>query len=143
MTYACVTGTASCAMFSIGWFKGGKEINENYQKDPKSFKYPDGGMPVSDFSNKVLLPTSQPVGRTYDLPFTKLMEDISSTGLDKKLIWATLNQAQFVGDDGYWRKELEKHGFKLMCKTKNNWGSVNYMFARNPAEIPILEGETS
>jgi hypothetical protein len=144
MPYVATTGTASCATIAIGSFKGpGNQmaLNENYKKDPKSFTEPKEGLSVNQFYSSILFPTSQPLGRTHDLPFTKLMEDIDNSSLKTKLVIATLNHSQYYGSDEYWPKELRKWGFKLFHKTKNAIGSVNYVFIRNPSHVDISSGE--
>ena len=144
MTHIATLGTSSCATIAIGGFKDGqREANEAYIADPKTFKGPKNGMTVDEFSSKVLYPVSQPLGKTGDYPFEKLMQDLNKSGMSGKLVIATLNQHQFMGNDQYWHKQLKKHGFKLFTKTSNNWGSVNYMYIRNPSEQKITEEEAA
>lgn len=141
MTHVATMGTFSCATISIGSFKGGnRDINEAYKKDPKSWVEPKEGMSVAEFSSKVLYPVDQPLGRSKDMPFEKLMQDIKKVMSDK-LIAATLNQNQFMGNDHYWPKELKRHGFRLMAKTSNNWGQVNYVYMAIPNEVKVEEKE--
>lgn len=142
MTHAATAGVSSCATFSIGGFKGNNyEINEAYKADPKSFKNPDTGMSVDAFYQSIILPTSQPLGRTYDMPFRKLMEHIDNGSLNTKFILATLNHEQFHARSGYWPKELRECGFELVDKTKNTIGSVNYIFVRNKNKVEIKPEE--
>lgn len=141
MPHVATMGTSSCATISIGGFKTGDTIaqNEAYKADktvPKTT-----GMTVKEFYSKVLYPTSQPLGKSCDLPFTKLMEDIEESSLKTKLVMATLNQYQYNGNDRYWHNELKSWGFVLVAKTKNTIGSVNYVYMRNPNAVEIEEGE--
>ncbi len=141
MTHAATMGTFSCATMSIGSFKGNnRELNESYKKDPKSWATPKEGLSVEQFSSQILYPTSQPLGRTHDMPFEKLMQDIKKI-LPDKLISATLNETQFMGNDHYWPKELKRHGFRLMAKTRNSWGQLNYVYMAIPREEKIQDKE--
>lgn len=141
MTHVATMGTGSCATIAISGFKEpNQQLNEDYKKDPKAFKVPSG-MTVKAFYNEVLYPVSQPLGKTHDLPFTRLMEEIEASSLKTKFIIATINEYQYNGKENYWPKELNKHGFKLMAKTKNSIGSMNYVYVRSPLAEPIKAGE--
>jgi hypothetical protein len=142
MTHIATLGTSSCATIAIGGFKEpNKEKNDAYIDNTKTFKDDAVGMSVKEFSDKVLYPVSQPLGRTKDYPLEQLMQELERSALAGKLIIATLNQNQYMGNNLYWHKQLKKWGFKLFTKTNNNWGSVNYMYIRNPSEVALTEEE--
>lgn len=144
MTHIATMGTSSCATIAIGGFKDGqKELNEQYKSDKKFTPVTTGPykLSVSDFSSNILYPTQQNLGRTYDAPFTRIMEEVENSNLNSKLIIATLNEYQYKGNSKYWHKELLSHGFSLITKCSNNWGSINYVYIRNPSKVDIKEGE--
>jgi hypothetical protein len=142
MTHIATAGVSSCAIISIGGFKNGQmEINEQYKADKSSWKIPDEGMSAEEFYKKVLYPTSQPLGRTYDAPFERIMEEIEGCSLSTKTVFAALNQGQWLAKDGYWAKELRRHGFKLFAKTGNSIGQTNYLYMRSPLAQDIFGGE--
>lgn len=144
MTHIATLGTSSCATIAIGGFKDGqKDANEVYIADPKTFKGPKDGMTVAEFSSKILYPVSQPLGKTGDYPFQRLMEELDKSNMSSKLVMATLNEHQFLGAGQYWHHQLKKHGFKLITKASNNWGSVNYIYMRNPSEVEITKEEAA
>lgn len=141
MPHVATMGTSSCATISIGGFKSGDSytINEEYINNgtvPET-----EGLSVKQFYSQVLYPVSQPLGKTRDLPFEKLMQDIKSSSLHSKLCMITLNRDQFLARDGYWRDQLKKWDFKLITKCDNDIGSTNYIYMRNPNEVGIGEGE--
>jgi len=141
MPHVATMGTSSCATISIGGFKSGDSytINEKYKEDgtvPET-----DGLSVSEFYSQILYPVSQPLGRSRDLPFQKLMEDIKGSSLSSKLVMATLNESQYMARDGYWHQELKKYGFELVTKCNNSIGSTNYVYMRNPSVVEIEEGE--
>lgn len=143
MTKVATMGTSSCATIAINGFKHGqKEINEKYKKDgtvPNS-----EGLSVEAFYKDILYPVDQPLGCSRDLPFTKLMEDITAQKhLKTKFCIATLCPYQYMGEDKYWHRELKKWGFKLVRKTRNSTmsGAVNYVYIRNPNRDPIYPGD--
>jgi hypothetical protein len=134
-------GTASCAAIAIGHFKSSTiEENEKYKKT-KEFTPPAGEMSAKDFYSKILFPTKQELGWTYNMPFERLMEELDDSSLKTKFILVTLNAAQFLGNDQYWPKELRRHGFKLVDKANNAIGGLNYFFSRNPSGQAITEQE--
>lgn len=142
MPHVATMGTFSCATIAIGNFKGfTKAQNEAYKADPKSFPAPTDGLSVAKFSSSILYPTSQPLGKTYDRPLEAIMQEIEESNLNEKYIIATLNSAQYIGDNGYLPDELNRWGFQLVDKTKNNWGSVNYIYTRNRSKVEINTGE--
>lgn len=142
MTHVATLGTSSCATIAIGGFKGNNMAdNEVYLQNPSSFKEGTSGLSVQDFSNNVLLPTSQNLGRSRDYPFEALMVAIDKSALKTKLVMATLNASQYMGNGQYWHKQLKKHGFKMIEKTQNSWGSVNYMYMRNPSRVAMTKEE--
>lgn len=146
MTMVQTMGTASCATLSIGFFKRRNPetgldqitLNEKY-KENGEFTPPETGMSIKDWRNRILWPTIQDEGRTYDYPFTRMMEEIDKSDLQPKMIAATLNVSQYEGNDGYWRKELEKWGFKTFMKIPNKWGQDNYVMFRNYGEVLLNE----
>lgn len=134
MTKLCVTGTHSCAMMSIGSFKGDNfDRNEAYKADKSSFNPVSLSVEetVQYFRDSVLMPTSQPIGRTGDYPFQALMDAIDETDLKPKACFATLNESQRNMNNKYWEKELLRNGFVYLGKNSNNWGSMNYTYVRN------------
>lgn len=142
MTHIATAGISSCATISIGGFKEGQHaINEAYKADKKSWSVPKEGMSADRFYHDVLYPTSQPLGRTYDMPFERVMEEILGCSLGTKTIFAALNKNQWMMKDGYWSKELRRHGFKLFAKTGNSLGQTNYLYMRSPLAEAIVEGE--
>lgn len=130
MTRAATMGTSSCATIAIAHFKGNnKADNEAYKANgtvPET-----SGLSVGQFYNEIILPTSQPLGHTRELPFQKLMDDIDSSGLETKYISATLNASQRNEDDRYWEKELLGRGFRLSDITNNTLGQTCYIYTRN------------
>lgn len=135
MSFIATMGTNSCATIAIGGFKSGQmEANEKYKADPKSYEEPkDEGLSVDQFYSQILYPITQPLGRTRDLPFEYLMKRLAKTSMADKFTIATLNIDQYDNKDGYWANELKRWGFKLIDKTKNNIGSMCYIFVRNEA----------
>lgn len=130
MSRIATSGMFSCATIAISGFKAkDRELNDAYEKDPSSFKGVDGGKTAQEFYTSVLYPTSQPLGKTGEYPFTRMMEEIEDCSLSTKLCVAALPEFQLA--DGYWRERLEKWGFKEIMKTKNTIGSVNTLFIRN------------
>ena len=142
MSYVATMGTSSCATIAIGGFKDGQHaLNEAYKANPTTFVPPSVGYSVEQFYSKVLYPTAQELGRSHDLPLEKMMQGIDACDLKGKFIIATFNQTQWLAKDGYWAKELRRHGFKLVTKTNNDIGSMNYIYIRAPLEVPITAGE--
>lgn len=134
MTRIATAGMYSCATIAISGFKDvDRDLNDDYEKDAKSFKGLKDGLTARKFYNDVLYPTSQPLGKTGEYPFTRMMEEIDDCNLSTKLIVAALPEFQLA--DGYWRQRLEKWGFKEITKTQNTIGSVNTLFIRNPNEV--------
>lgn len=131
MTRIATMGTSSCATIAIAGFKDGqKDLNEAYIADPSTFKGADE-MSVDKFYDKILYPVSQPLGHTDEYPFQALMEALDESSMAHKFVIATLNSHQYNGLGGYWRHQLEKHGFELIDKTDNEIGSICYIFTRN------------
>jgi len=142
MSYAATMGTSSCATIAVGGFKAGQmELNEAYKANKKSFVCPKDGYSVDEFSSNIIYPTSQPLGRTFDMPFEKLMEDLADSALSSKFVIATINKSQWLAKDNYWGKELRRWGFKLTFKCNNSIGMMNYIYTRNPNGVEIGEGE--
>jgi len=119
MPHLATMGTSSCATMAIGWFKGARQENEAYKADKDTYEEEEG-LTVMEFRDEVLNPISQPLGRTANMPFEKLMEDIEDTDLSGKMCIITLNRDQFL--EGYWPEELNRWDFFLVTKCKNNWG---------------------
>ena len=134
MTHVATMGTSSCATIAIGGFKGevAMAINEAY-KDTKEITTDTNrsDYSVNQFYSKVLYPTDQQLGRSMDMPFTKLMEDIDNSSMSTKLIIATLNEYQVEHKNKYWPTELAKFGFELVDKTKNTIGQMCYVYIRS------------
>ena len=141
MTHVETAGTFSCSHISIGWFKNQKDANEKYKADKIKTPKPAGQMDCKEFYSKILYPVAQPQGKTYDMPFAELMEQIEGCNLKTKMVTATINHSQFMQDGQYWPKQLKEAGFKLVKKTVNTIGMTNYLFIRNPSEQAITEEE--
>lgn len=140
MSYIATMGTSSCATISVGGFQGeARKENEEYKKT-RVFEAPDH-QTAENFYTKVLYPTSQPLGRTHNMPFEKVMEDIAKTSLVSKFIICTINEYQYKGNDNYWPNELNRWGFTLLTKTANSIGTINYIYTRNPSAVLIKSGE--
>lgn len=137
MSRLSVMGTASCATISLCGFKTpDKHLNEEYINTPdkfKEFKVKDG-LTVNEFYNQILYPTAQELGRTGNYPFQLLMELIDKSMMEDKFTIVTLNAHQNMG---YWPKHLKKWGFELVDKTKNNLGTMCYIYTRNRARRDI------
>lgn len=141
MSRLSTMGTSSCATIAIQEFKfvgnkSGKEVNEAYIADKSSFTTPLGAgcESASDFYSSVLYPTVQELGRTKQMPFEMLMEQITAhTKLNDKFCIATINDSQYKLNDHYWAKQLEKWGFVHSHATKNSTmnGAVNHIYIRN------------
>ena len=133
MTHLATMGTSSCATISIGNFgKYGKDqidLNKKYLADRKSFKLK--GMSVAQFYDKILYPTSQPLGTTGEYPFDRLMEELEDSPMNDKFTIITLNEGQ--NKEEHWQERLKHWGFFLIDQTKNNIGSMNYIYTRNRA----------
>ena len=141
MTHVETAGTFSCSHISIGWFKNQKDANEKYKEDKIKTPKPAGKMDCAEFYNKILFPTAQEQGKTYDMPFEELMEQIDGGSLKTKMITAVINHSQFMQDGQYWPKELKAKGFKLVKKTGNAIGMANYLFIRDPLGTALTEEE--
>jgi len=142
MTHVETAGTFSCSHISIGWFKNQRTQNEKYKKDKIKTVKPADGLDCNEFYTKILYPVIQQQGKTYDMTLAELMEQIDDSPLKTKMITAMLNSTQFFESNHYWPKELKEYGFKLVKKTKNSiGGAVNYLFVRNPNDVPIKKEE--
>jgi hypothetical protein len=134
MSRIATMGTSSCATIALAGFKQGqKELNEAFKAGLWEGNKQDAFDSVKNFWSKTLYPTSQPLGATDEFPFTLLMKALDESRMVDKFIIATLNEHQQQGLGGYWAKELTAHGFKLVDKTKNNIGSMCYIYIRNNA----------
>lgn len=137
MTRLATMGTSSCATLSIsGWTSTDKNLEKSYMDDPKGFTPVEpstrGDVPLKNFGDKILYPLSQPMGESYDYPFSYIMEhlDNGSTSLGAKFIIITLNDNQHNVDD-FWVSRLKDRGFELIDQTHNNAGGLNYIYTRN------------
>jgi hypothetical protein len=134
MTRIATMGTSSCATIALAGFKQGQEdINENYlaNKKPTNNK----GMDVKAFYDKIIYPTSQPLGHTKEYAFDELMEAIENSSLASKFIIVTLNDYQENMKDKYWPGRLKHWGFTKIDKTKNSIGTVNHIYTVNPSRV--------
>ena len=102
---------------------------------------PKAGLSAAAFYSDVLYPTSQPLGRSYEMPFERVMEEITASPLNSKFVILTINASQYRGNDNYWPNEFNRWGFQLTTKTKNSIGDVNYIYTRNPSVVAINDGE--
>lgn len=142
MCFLQTAGTHSCATVAIGSFKGDNYArNEEYLADkskgeklvkpaPEAMTVKGCGSP-SDFYSKIIWPTLQDLGRTDDYPFDYLMDIIDGGSLNGKYMTTLLNTSQFEENDRYWHKRFIARGFELVDKTKNDIGSVCYIYVRN------------
>jgi hypothetical protein len=135
MTHIATMGTSSCATIAIGNFgkypKPNAEIERNqaYLADPTSVKIE--GMTVGEFYSKILYPTDQPLGTTAEYPFDLLMEELEKSRMNDKFTIITLNEDQNTVP--HWQERLAHWGFFLIDQTKNNIGTMNYIYTRNRA----------
>lgn len=141
MTHVETAGTFSCSHISIGWFKNQKDANEKYKADKIKTQKPAGKLDCKEFYTKILYPVAQEQGKTYDMPFEELMEQIGGCMLKSKMITAVINHSQFMQDNQYWPTQLKNHGFKLVKKTGNTIGMANYLFIRDPLGVALTEEE--
>lgn len=141
MSRLATMGTSSCGTIAIQEFKkvgnkSGMDVNEAYIADPKSFTAPEGEgeNSATDFYNNVLYPTIQELGRTKQMPFEMLMQQIDAhLSLRNKFTIATINHSQFMLNDYYWPRQLEKWGFVYSHATKNSTMGmgVNHIYIRD------------
>lgn len=145
MAHAATAGTSSCAMISVGWFKGQTpEQNEEYRttgKDPVESTNRGSSLTPSEFYSQIIYPPSQPLGTTKEYTFDHLMDLIDECRLSSKMIQLVLNNSQRFQSDGYWHKRAKDRGFRLMMKAGNKIGSTNYVYVRCPLEEKIVEGD--
>lgn len=143
MTHVATMGAFSCATIAIGRFKNQYDINEEYKQDKKAFRarFKANGLTVGKFYTDILYPVAQDLGRSAEYPFELLMEEIEKSAINDKFIIAVLNENLFLMKDGYWPKELNRWGFKLIDKTNNDIGGVNYIFTRNRNRLVITKDE--
>ena len=139
-------GTFSCAAAAIGNFGKSQPTvtiaaNEAYLADKTKLVRPTTGLSPSQWFSQVLMPVSQPQGRSYDLPFDALMDDVEACGLSTKMIAAILNTNLFAAGNGYFNRRLKARGFRLITKTGNSAGSTNYFYLRIPLEKEVTQAE--
>ena len=144
MTRIMTAGTHSCATISIACF-GDSEVkrNKDYQ-ETGGFKEDKRGKTILEFVVGVLLPVSQPMGKTKHYPFSFIMEQAVKGPLGGKYTTVLLNSYQYNADEGYWPKELAKWEFELSDKTKNHHGQMCYIYVRNlsrPKNDEMLKGK--
>lgn len=148
MARLATMGASSCATIAIQGFKTvgdetAYEANEKYLLNPKAFtktiKDDEGRYCVAGFYNNILYPTDQQLGRTADYPFDALVDAIEKTSMKDKFIITVLNNHQKNFQNGYWPRRLEARGFKLIDKSKNNIGSMNWIYVRNLARPDDFE----
>ena len=144
MARAATAGTSSCATIAVGGIKtrghNAFQDNEDYLKDKNNYKLydsPRGELTVDQFYNKIIYPTTQELGETRDYPFDMLMDHIDNSSLASKWISMVLNESQYQHNNHYWAKRAYERGFRLVEKTKNSIGSMNYVFVRNNNSRPI------
>ena len=128
MTRVATSGTHSCAAISISGFGDkDRQMEEEYIRDGEF--YYTSNKTVYWFYNKILYPTTQPLGKSESVPFSFLMKELDENGMKNKYMTAVLNVEQIF--DGYWIKKLKEHGFKMMDETFNDIGMMCYIFIRN------------
>ena len=134
MTHVATMGTSSCATIAIGGFKGQEamDINEAFKAGADS-KYDTSrsSLDVNEFYSKILHPLAQVLGRTKDMPFTELMQEVDKSYMKSKFIIATLNDFQRNHNNEYWPKELAKFGFEWVDETKNDIGMMCHVYVRS------------
>lgn len=143
MSRIATMGTASCACFAVAGFSDEDMKREmKYMEDPSSFNNPAPNKTVKHWYDKVLYPTSQPLGQTGNYPFSRLMEeirDVKDGRMDDKFIIITINSYQYNKEGKFWPKRFEHWGFELFDKTQNNLGELCYIFVRNKARVDQLQ----
>lgn len=140
MTHLATMGTDSCATFSIAGFKNQRDSNEAYKASPPSNGLSVGIELAKGFYNRTILPISQPLAKSNELPFEQIMQGVDADyKLKAKFCAITINHTQFMGDGKYWPKEFKRWGFVLSHKTANNsmGGVINYIYIRDPAAVPV------
>lgn len=135
-------GTHSCSQISIGDFYtvGGQveyESNEAYLNDKERFNpiLEDDNMDIREFSDKILMPTEQELGRTKVYAFDYIMDQLDHNvgDLGSKFITVNLNSSQQNYRDGYWLTRLKERGFEKAYDIDNEWGQKCSLFVRNYA----------
>lgn len=142
MTRLATMGTSSCATLSIsGWHTEDKKLQELYENG--GYKYdPDakterGDCSLTQFGDKLLYPLSQPMGETYDYPFSLIMDyldnvnelGVHKTSLGAKYIAITVSDYQHNAD--FWPPRLAERGFEKIDQTHNNAGELCHIYVRN------------
>lgn len=140
MTYVATTGAHSCACISIArWDDASRAAEREYLSKETTTMWGEGLSLVEWYSN-VLYPTDQELGKTYDYAFSHLMDMIDSDErLEGKYITAVLAEYQY--ESGFWPERLRARGFKLVDKTNNYIGGINYIYVRNNARVEIEDDE--
>ena len=141
MTYVATTGAHSCACISIArWDKKSREAEEEYLANGEVAVWTETGVSLDSFYEDVLYPTEQELGKTQDYPFSYLMNLIDrDERLKGKYITAVLAEYQY--ENGYWPSRLRDRGFKLVDKTNNYIGGINYIYVRNENQVEITDEE--
>lgn len=143
MTRLATMGTSSCATMAIsGWKSEDKVLEEaylagNFKYDPEA-DTARGDVPLHLVPGKLIYPLSQPMGESYDYPFSFIMDwldgviEVNGTknpSIGAKFIILTLNDSQY--QIGYWKDKIEARGFKKIDQSWNNAGEMNHIFTRN------------
>lgn len=137
MTHVATSGTGSCATISISRFKGDNYTNNIAYMNGKPLEElsfsekSDSNLTPSQFYNEILYPTSQPLGKSKEVPFEALMEGIENCGLRRKMIFVALNEQQSLANDGYWVEQLKRWEFVEVDRVNNDIGMMNRIFIRN------------
>jgi hypothetical protein len=132
MSRICVSGTYSCAALSLAGYKAKDlEMEKEWQAGPKTV--PDECVKdVADFYSNVIVPTSQPLGKTEEWPISALLlacEEVDC--MSTKYFTVVLNKSQFRGNNYFWPNLLQKHRFKVTDKTFNELGMDCLIMTRN------------
>lgn len=141
MTYIATAGAHSCACLAIArWDLYSKDAEDEYCKSGKVREWNTGELCLGPFYSDVLYPTEQELGKTRDYPFSYLMDRIDN---DERLVgkYITAVLAEYQYEKGYWPAKLRERGFKLVDKTNNYIGGINYIFVRNEARVEIEDDE--
>lgn len=143
MTYIATTGAHSCACISIArWDLASRNAEELYlvKKERTTWnEYPES-LNLYEWYDSVLYPTEQELGKTYDYAFSHLMDMIDGDErLEGKYITAVLAEYQY--EKGFWPERLRARGFKLVDKTNNHIGGINYVYIRNNNRVEIDDDE--
>ena len=139
MSRLATSGMFSCATIAVSGFKPeDRDLNDRYEANPDAWEGLTDGMDVAQFYDDILYPVSQPLGKTGEYPFTRLMEEMRDhyDGEDEciahKFVVCALPDFQLM--DGYWLDRLHKWGFEEWTTVDNFIGATNHIFYRKPEE---------